>query len=359
VPAPAPRVTPFSPRVRAGVLLVGGVLGFLFLLRIASILHPFLWAIVVAYILNPIVRGLCRRTGMPRPLAVALIYLAGIGAIVTVLALAVPQLNSQITQLAYDLPSITRDLQARYFGYTAHPVAILGISIDVPQVTRQVANSLNSVLNNFFGGAFSAVITSIERIVQFLLFLITSFYLLLDAPQIGTNLTRLIPASNRDEVVAVAGRVNKVLYQYMRAQLILIAIMSTASFIVLSIMGVRFAIVLAPIVGLLEIFPIIGPFAAITLVTIVAMFSPPHYGLSHTTSALIVALSFFTLRQIEDYAVIPNVVGHAVRLHPALILFAVAAGTAFGGALGLFLAVPITGALKVLASYLYEKLVPA
>jgi predicted PurR-regulated permease PerM len=203
------------------------------------------------------------------------------------------------------------------------------------------------------------VITSIERIVQFLLFLITSFYLLLDAPQIGTNLKRLIPASNRDEVVAVAGRVNKVLYQYMRAQLILIAIMSTASFIVLSIMGVRFAIVLAPIVGLLEIFPIIGPFAAITLVTIVAMFSPPHYGLSHTTSALIVALSFFTLRQIEDYAVIPNVVGHAVRLHPALILFAVAAGTAFGGALGLFLAVPITGALKVLASYLYEKLVPA
>jgi predicted PurR-regulated permease PerM len=74
---------------------------------------------------------------------------------------------------------------------------------------------------------------------------------------------------------------------------------------------------------------------------------------------LIVALSFFTLRQIEDYVVIPNVVGHAVRLHPALILFAVAAGTAFGGALGLFVAVPVTGALKVLGTYLYHKLVPA
>ena len=68
------------------------------------------------------------------------------------------------------------------------------------------------------------------------------------------------------------------------------------------------------------------------------------------------ALIFFILRQIEDYAVIPNVVGHAVNLHPALILFAVAVGATFGGALGLFLAVPLTGALKVLGSYLYQKL---
>jgi predicted PurR-regulated permease PerM len=218
---------------------------------------------------------------------------------------------------------------------------------------------LNSALNSFFGGAFSAVIISIERLAQFLLFMIVTFYLLLDAPHIGSYFKRLIPVSQRDEVVDVAQRVNRVLSQYMRAQLILIVIMSTASFVVLSIMGVRFAIVLAPIVGILEIFPIIGPFAAITLVTIVAMFSPPHYGLSHTSSALVVALVFFALRQIEDYAVIPNIVGHAVRLHPALILFAVAAGTTFGGALGLFLAVPVTGALKVLGSYLYQKLVPA
>jgi predicted PurR-regulated permease PerM len=361
VPAPVPqvRIVPFSPRTRLVVLLIGGVLGFLFLLRIAGILHPFLWAIVVAYILNPVVRGLCRRTGIPRAAAVTLIYLIGVGSIVAVLSLAIPRLNEQVSQLANDLPSITSDLQARYFGPTSHSLVVAGFTIDVPQVARQVANSLNSALNSFFGSAFSAVVVSIERLAQFLLFMIVTFYLLLDAPHISAYFKRLIPGSSREEVLDVAHRVNVVLSQYMRAQLILIAIMSTASFIVLSIMGVRFAIVLAPIVGILEIFPIIGPFAAITLVTIVALFSPPHYGLSHTSSALVVALVFFALRQIEDYAVVPNIIGHAVRLHPALILFAVAAGTTFGGALGLFLAVPVTGALKVLGSYLYQKLVPA
>jgi predicted PurR-regulated permease PerM len=338
---------------------VGGFLAFLFLLRIASILNPFLWAIVVAYILNPFVRGLCRRTGMPRAAAVSLIFLVGIGSIVALLSVAVPRLDEQVTQLANDLPSLASDYQARYFGSTSHSLVIGGISIDVPQVTRQLANSLNSALNNFFGGAFSAVISSIERLAQFLLFMIVTFYLLLDAPQIASYLRRLVPPNQRDEVLDVAQRVNSVLSQYMKAQLILIAIMSTASFIVLSVMGVRFAIVLAPLAGILEIFPIIGPFAAISIVTLLALFSPPHYGLSHTTSALIVAVVFFIMRQIEDYAVIPNIVGHAVRLHPALILFAVTAGTVFGGALGLFLAVPVTGALKVLGAYLYEKLVPA
>ncbi|HWE60089.1 MAG TPA: AI-2E family transporter, partial [Chloroflexota bacterium] len=179
---------------------------------------------------------------------------------------------------------------------------------------------------------------------------------LLDAPRIGAYFARAIPARHRDEVLVVAREVDDCLTQYLRAEALLILIMGTVSFIVLTIFGVRFAIILAPIVGILEIFPIIGPFAAITLVTLVAIFSPPNFGLTHTSFALVVALVFFILRQIEDYAVIPNVVGHAVQLHPALILFAVAVGASIGGALGLFVAVPVTGALKVLGTYLYQKL---
>ena len=358
---PAARPAPFSARTRLGVLAVAGILAFLFLVRIASILDPFLWAIVVAYVLNPLVKALSRRTSMPRPAAVACVYLTGVGAIVLALSYAIPNLNAELTQLSSALPSIVRNLEDQYFGLGASskPLSVAGFSIDVQMVARDIASSLNSFLSNLVGGTFSAVVGSIELIVQFLLFLIVTFYLVLDAPQIAAYFKRLIPAEHRDEVLDVAHRVNFVLSQYMRAQLVLIVIMSVASFIVLSVMGVHFAVVLAPIVGILEIFPIIGPFSAITLVTVIAMFSPPQYDLSHTSSAVIVAVAFFTLRQIEDYAVIPNVVGHAVKLHPALILFAVAAGTTFGGALGLFLAVPATAALKVLGSYLYQKLVPA
>jgi predicted PurR-regulated permease PerM len=354
-----PRPAPFTPRGRAIALALIGLFAFLFLLRVSGILSPFLWAIVFAYAFSPLIAWIARQTGLPRTLVVVIVYLLWVGSLIALLATAIPRLNAEVTDLANALPSLTSDLQARYFGSTGNSLVLAGFSIDVPQVARQVANSLNSALNSFFGGAFTAIMTSIERLVQLFLFLIVTFYLLLDAPKIKDYFTRGIPAQYRDEVLEVGHEVNRVLGQYVRAQLVLIVIMSVASFIVLTVMGVRFALALAPIVGLLELFPIIGPFSAITLVTLIALFSPPNFGLSASTSALIVALSFFTLRQIEDYVDIPNVVGHAERLHPALILFAVAAGTAFGGALGLFVAVPVTGALKVLGTYLYQKLVPA
>jgi predicted PurR-regulated permease PerM len=353
------RPAPFDAKARTVVVVGVVVLGFLFLLRVSSILTPFLWAIVMAYILNPLVGMLCKRSRMPRLLAVMCVYLVGVGAIAGLLFLAIPRLNAQLAQLTSELPSITADLQARYFGSTGTPLNIAGFSIDVAQVTRQVADSLNSFLNNFFGSAVSAVVSTVERITQLLLFIIVTFYLLLDAEKIGEQMRHMIPPMYREEVVDVATRMNRVLRQYMQAQLVLIGIMGTASLIVLTIMGVRFAVALAPIVGVMEIFPIIGPFAAIAMVTIMALFSPPPFGLSNTASAIIVALVFFILRQVEDYAVIPNIVGHAVKLHPALILFAVASGTVLGGPLGLFLAVPLTGALKVLVTHVYQKLVPA
>ncbi len=357
VPAPPlPRPAPFSPRTRVWVLAIIGLLGFLFLLRLAPILTPFLWAVVVAYAFNPLIRLICRHTWVPRLVVVSVVYLAWLGALAALLTVAVPRLNTQLNQLAGDLPTIVSDLQARYFGTTNQPLTVAGFSIDVPQITRQIANSLNSFLNNFAGGTFAAVVGTISRVTQVLLFLIVTFYLLVDAPNIGAKLTQAVPPRYRTETLEVARQVDRVLTQYLRAQLILIALMSVASFIVLSIMGVRFAFVLAPLVGILEIFPVIGPFAAITVVTLIALLSPPNFGLSHTGSALIVALVFFALRQVEDYAVIPNVVGHAVRLHPVLILFAVTAGATVGGALGLFLAVPLTGALRVLGIYIYQKL---
>jgi predicted PurR-regulated permease PerM len=283
-------------------------------------------------------------------------YLIGIGTLIAILSFAIPELNEQAVQLAQKLPAEAQDLMARYFGPDSQPLNIVGVTVDVPQLARQVAGSLNSALNNLFGGTMHVVLFTVARVTELFLFLVVTFYLLVDAPRIGAYFAHAVPDRHRDEVLTVARDIDACLTQYLRAEVLLILIMGTASFIVLSLFGVRFALILAPIVGVLEIFPIIGPFAAIAMVTLVALFSPPNFPVAQTTSALLVALVFFVMRQIEDYAVIPNVVGHAVRLHPALILFAVAVGAYIGGALGLFVAVPVTGALKVLGAYLYQKL---
>jgi len=198
---------------------------------------------------------------------------------------------------------------------------------------------------------------AIGTLLRVFSFAIATFYLLLDAPRLGRWLTSRVPERYRDETVMVVNRVNGVLSDFLRAEAILILIMGVASFVALSILGVRFAVLLAPVVGFLEIFPIIGPFFAITMVTVVALVGPPGFGLSRVGFAVVVALVFFVMRQLEDYLVIPRVLGHAVKLHPVVILFALLCGASIGGILGMFLAVPVTGAVRVLGGYVYDRLV--
>lgn len=351
-----PPLAPFTPATRRVVLIVGAIALVFFFLQISGVLDPFLWAIVVAYAFNPLVSTISRRSGLPRSAIIGIMYILVFVALAALVAAALPALNDQVAQFSRELPAITTDLQARYFGTQSQPLTILWFNIDVPQVTRTLVSSLNSALGSAFGGMFKVFSATISDITKLGLFLIVTFYLLVDAPKFGSYFGRAIPDRHRDEIFDLARRVDRCLSQYLRAEGLLILIMGVASFVVLSVIGVQFALVLAPIVGFLEIFPIIGPFAAITLVTLVALFSTSHFAWSHTTCALVTAVVFFIMRQIEDYAVIPHVIGHAVRLHPALILFAVAVGASVGGALGLFVAVPLTGALNVLGAYLYQKL---
>jgi predicted PurR-regulated permease PerM len=327
----------------------------IFLVVVRSVIQPFVWAGVVAYILGPIVRMLHQRGGLRRGLAVAIVMLALLGLIAWGLAAAVNSLRSDVSTLADSLSSINAYFTSSIAN--AGPPTFFGITISLASVIKGAQNAIADLPHGLLHNMWPIAVASVESLLRFLTFLISTTYLLLDGPRLRHWLSERIPPRHRDEVRALGTRVDAVLSEYLRAEVILVAIMSIASLIALTVLGVRFAVILAPLVGFLEIFPIIGPIFAIAMVTLMALISPPNFGLAHVSYAVIVALVFFIMRQLEDYLVIPNVVGHAVKLHPVVILFALLCGATIGGILGMFLAVPVTGALKVLGSYAYDRLV--
>lgn len=352
---PLPVRRPLSRRARLWLALGVAALVIIFLFFVHSVLRPFIWAAVVAYILTPLVHEIQRRTHLGRGRTVTAVMLVGIGLLTWGISAAVPTLRSDLNALVNSLGNIN-DYLATYLPNAGTPT-IAGMPIQVTALIHGAQTTIldlpHMVLRDGFGVATGAV----ERLLRFLTFLISTFYLLLDAPRLGAWITGRIPPAYRGETASLARQVNTVLSEYLRAEVILILLMATASLIALSILGVHFALLLAPVVGFLEIFPIIGPFFAIALVTLIALIGPANFGLSHVSYAVVVALVFFVLRQLEDYLVIPTVVGHAVKLHPVVILFALLCGASIGGILGMFLAVPTTGALKVLGSYVYDRLV--
>jgi predicted PurR-regulated permease PerM len=346
---------PLSGRARRWLVLGIAAAAAAFLVAVHTVLQPFIWAAVVSYILHPVVTLLQRRLRLTRGWSVAAVMLVLLGLAAWGIGATIPQLRSDYSALSGSLAGI--DAYLTNYLPNAGTLSILGVPVQVTTLIRDAQATIVALPHLILRNSLSVASHTVATVLQLLTFLISTFYLLRDAPRLGVWLSGRLPARSRTETLALARDVDVVLGEYLRAEVILIGLMSTVSLIALTLLGVHFALVLAPVVGFLEIFPIIGPLVAITIVTLVALVGPAGFGLSHVSFAVIVALVFFVLRQVEDYLVIPNVVGHALKLHPVVILFALVSGLTLGGILGMFLAVPVTGMLKVLGSYAYDRLV--
>ena len=193
-------------------------------------------------------------------------------------------------------------------------------------------------------------------LLELLVFLIATFFLLRDAPRLLQWFRRRLPPAHRNELLPLLAEVNALLGRYVRGQLFLIGVMWTATFIGLSVLQVPFAFLLGFMTGILEVIPIVGPITAGAIACLVALGHPAPWGLSQIWYVVIVAVMYTVLRHAEDYFVIPLVIGRIVRLHPAMVIFALLTGGALYGLLGVLVAVPVAASLRLVLIYVGAKL---
>jgi predicted PurR-regulated permease PerM len=334
-----------TPRwVWAWALLLGFLL-FLFWAR--TVLSPFIIAAALAYIFSMVVDRVQARLGWPRILVVTIFYVVVLGALGIALYFGGETLYQQSRDIVAKGPNVLETALKQFMGDNTYEFA--GQTWDARLLAERITAALSDYLSN--GGTGSAVHFAsmlISRMLDTLLVIIVSFYLLLGGHRFGSYLLKFVPAQSREHTGYVAGRVHNVLGAYLRGQLLLIGLMSVVSFIVLQfIFNVPYALPLALVTGILEIIPLAGPIIAATLAASVAL-------ASHGAGAAVgVIIAYFILRELEDNFVVPMVVGRIVEIHPVVTIFAVLAGGAAAGVLGMVLAVPVTAAIKVLLDFLY------
>ena len=190
-----------------------------------------------------------------------------------------------------------------------------------------------------------------------LLAVVAAGYLLLAGPSLVHGILALLPANQKSEAEVLVGSINNVLGGFIRGEATLIVIMSVTTFIGLSIIGIPFAVILAIATGFLELIPVFGPIIAATPPIIIALLTSNNFGWPGWVAALVVAGMYTVLRQLEDYLVIPNVVGRVVRVHPLVALFAIFAGLQIWGVTGMVIALPVAGVARVLLGYAYRRTV--
>src|SRR5438309_8599827 len=318
--------------------------------RAGDIVRPFVWAGVLAFVLLPVVGLLERRLSLPRTAAAAIVFLGLLAAIIGGGRLLVPLALDQLRDLQRTLPTLVANAQ-NTLAETADQIGL---------------EDLDALIVNFAGigdltqmvarGAVPFIVGLGRFLLELLVFLIATFFLLRDAPRLFQWFRRILPASQRNELIPLFSQVNAVLGRYVRGQMFLIGVMATATFIGLTVLQVPFTILLAIMTGVLEVIPIVGPITAGAIACLVALGHPAPWGLTQIWYVVVVAIMYTILRHAEDYFVIPLVIGRIVKLHPAVVIFALLTGGALFGLLGVLLAVPVAATARLVLIYAGAKL---
>ncbi|TMC70310.1 MAG: AI-2E family transporter [Chloroflexi bacterium] len=318
--------------------------------RAGDIVRPFVWAGVLAYVLMPVVALLERRLSMPRTAAAAVVFLGLLAAIIGGGRLLVPLAIDQVRELQRTLPSLVANAQ-NTLAETADQVGLA--DLDALLVNFSGLNELTQMVAR---GAVPFIVGLGHFLLELLVFLIATFFLLRDAPRLFQWFRRILPASQRNELIPLFAQVNTLLGRYVRGQVFLIGVMSTVTIIGLSVLQIPFALLLGLMTGVLEVIPIVGPITAGAIACLVALGHPAPWGLSQIWYVAIVAAMYTVLRHSEDYFVIPLVIGRIVKLHPAVVIFSLLTGGALYGLLGVLVAVPVAATLRLVLIYVGAKL---
>jgi predicted PurR-regulated permease PerM len=332
------------------------VLTLVLLRAMGGLLNPFLWALITAYLLNPLVRALSDRSHIRRFWWVLLIYIITGVLIFAGLNSLWPRLISQFTDLQAALPEFARTTTQWFdergtFTFGNFVIDLRPAEEDVVQWFTNFASELSASVPELVFGV-------IERLILLLIYLVVTFYLLLQADQLAEALYGLIPAPYRAEIRELGRSIDRVLGAYIRSQLLLIVLMAVLTYIPLTLLGVKYALVLAIATGFLEIIPFVGPYTAAGSAMLVSLLqTTTPFGWPNWVLALVIGIIYLVLRQMEDHLIIPNLVGHIVKLHPILVIFAILAGGHLGGAMGLLISVPLAATVRIILAYLYSKMV--
>ena len=314
-----------------------------FIYQVRSVLPPFVMGAIMAYLLLPLAQQIAVSARIKIGYAVAILYLIGAAVLGVLFWAFLPLLSEQFAAMVTNRAEIVSNILSQ-------AVSTFNWNVDVDATSAEIVGNLEEALGTpeeivHLGGLLGRGLLSV------VVCLLASIYFIVDSNRVGSFILRFVPEARRKVFAELSGQMNRMLARYVRGQLVLVVIMSTVAWVFLHyFIKLKYALVIAIASGLLEIIPVLGPISATTMAALVGF---AQYDLMHAFGII----AFYTAaRWVEDYLVIPKVIGHAVELHPLVVIFAVLCGEVMAGALGMLIAIPVAASIKILVDFTYPEI---
>ncbi len=341
------QLTPAQRQTLSWLLIA--VVGVLLVWLLAPVLMPFLFAGILAYILEPAVERLVARR-VPRVLAVTVVEVAAIFLILAVLLLIVPIVSRELPLLREQLPLLADKLNRNLAPWLAQYG--IEVSLDVASVKAfvvtylgaNVEDGLATLLSSArIGGSFLLALVGNAVLIPAVL-----FYLLMDWPQLVTRLDGMVPPRHRESVRSFVRESDQMLGQYLRGQLLVMLILAVFYSVGLALFRFDLAVPVGVFTGLAVFIPYLGFGLGMVLALIAGLLQfASWYGV------VAVAVVYGLGQVIESFILTPRLVGERIGINPLTVIFALLAFGHLAGFVGVLLALPVCAVLAVAAQRLH------
>ena len=325
-----------SPRgvLRIVLVVVACAIGLYLFWRVRTVVRLAAISVFLALAMIPVIDALDRHTRVPRAVIILLAYLVLTAAVVVIGVVVVPSLVKEVGQLSHNAPRYAHDLRAnstfRHYDNRYH----------ISTKLVRDAEGLPHTLAHLVGPLKDVTVSAFSFIGQLVTVLALTFLLILhgrDYVNMGLSLT----GSRQDRYRELIIDINQAVAKYVLGNVIISVLATVATWVVLSVLGVPYALSLGFVVGFFDLIPLVGATLGAIVVALATV------GVNFPVATIVWVAFIIIWQRFEDYVVQPLVYGRAVHVNPIVTILSVLAGAELLGVLGALLAIPTAAAIQI------------
>lgn len=309
------------------------------LLTIKSILSPFIFSAIIAYLFSPVILKL-EKFGLTRPTSSAIILILFFTILATIFTNLLPSLFLELSHFLKKLPTYIDNLLIKISSF-------LNIGLKDQLIDSGNVSEILSFSDNIFSNIANSTNVAIDVVASFAITPIITFYFLKDWEKMISSIQKYLPTKYKKRIGEVVTDVDQVISRYLRGQLTVCLILSLIYSISLNYLGLNYGFLIGIITGILSFIPYVGMLIGVSSAYIVALFQwgfiPIYFGL--------IAIIFIIGQIVESNYFTPKLVGDQVGIHPVWIIFGLFVFGILFGFIGLLMAIPLTAISKILLQY--------
>lgn len=318
------------------------------------LIGPLVISGLLAFVLAPLVDKLAALRRIKRDTAVAIVYLIFLALLIAIPSIVAPLAINQVLNLSLDL--LTIEVQVEEF--LSQPILIGNMAFTLPvQFSQNINQFLQGFISQASTGAFDLLGRISSNLAWFLVILVATFYFLKDSAKLQNWFVELAPQEYQDDARIFLKELNRIWSAYLRGQLTLMLLIAVTTSVGMTAVGLRGAVGVGILAGILDIIPSVGPLVAGVIAGLVALiFGSSYLDVSNLLFAVIVGSIFLVIQQVENIWWRPQIMGQTLRLHPGVIFVGVIGALALSGVLSALVIIPLMASIAVLGRYIKAKL---